>query len=260
MKAALLILACALLAACAARRPEPFDPFHLAGVDPRPGAVVPLDLKVRDEAGRPTSLRRLAHGLPLVLAPVQHRCPNLCGLTLDGLAGAVAGQDLRPGRDFVLVAFGIDPRETSQDAALSVRRLARAGPSGVHAVVADPAATRAVTHALGYRYAWDRRMQQYAHIAAVAVLTPDGRLARWLYGVAPKSRDLGLALARAERGEPGGLGEQIRLICYHYAPLAGRYSGAILQVLRWAGAAFALALAAMIGLGLARRRRGRGAR
>jgi protein SCO1/2 len=256
MRTALLILLCALLGACA-RRPEPFDPFHLAGVDPRPGAAVPLDLPVRDEAGRVTTLRALAHGLPLVLAPVQHHCPNICGLTLDGLAGAVAGQGRRPGRDFVLVAFGIDPRETSADAGLSVHRLGHAGSEGVHAVVADAATVRAVAHALGYRYAWDRRMEQYAHVAAVAVLTPDGRLARWLYGVAPAPRDLGAALDQADRGPSASLGEQIRLICYHYVPLAGRYSDAIISGLRWAAAAFALGLAALVGFGLGRRRAAR---
>lgn len=253
------VLAFALALACGAAhgRTEPFDPFHAAGVDPKPGAAIPLDARFEDESGRWVTLRELANGRSLVLAPVQHRCPNLCGLTLEGLRAAVTGQGYRPGQDFVLVAMSIDPRETLDAARLSEQRLAGGARelAGVHAVVGSQPEIAAVTQALGYRYAWDPQLGQYAHIAAVAVLTPGGRLARWLYGVAPKPQDLHLALTDAGRGRLGDLGDQIRLLCYHYDPSTGRYSSLIWSAVRWSAAATVAGLGALIGWGVLRGRR-----
>ena len=99
----------------------------------------------------------------------------------------------------------------------------------------DASAVAAVTDALGYRYAWDERIGQYAHVAAIAVLTPDGRLARWLYGLAPQPGDLALALTDAGQGRIGGLAEQLLLLCYRYDPASGRYTGAIWSALRIGG-------------------------
>jgi protein SCO1/2 len=239
----------AFMAGQAHGRAEPFDPFGAAGVDPRPGAQIPLDVPFRDAAGRSVTLRQLARGRPLVIAPVQHHCPNICGLTLDGLRSAVAGQSYKPGRDFEVVALGIDPREGPDAAEASERRLAGAASApGIDAVVGPAANIAQVTRALGYRYGWDARIQQYAHIAAVAVLTPKGRLARWLYGVAPSPQDLHLALTDAGRGRLGDIGEQIRLLCYHYDPQTGRYSSLVMEILRGMGLALTAALAGLVGL------------
>ena len=250
--------ALALGAPAAHARPEPFDPFGAAGVDPKPGAQIPLDAAFHDQAGRPVTLRELANGKPLVVAPVQHHCPNICGLTLEGLHEAIAGQAYKPGRDFEVVAFGIDPREGTAAAETSEQRLAGSPPAaGVEALVGPAANIAQVTQALGYRYAWDPRIGQYAHIAAVAVLTPDGRLARWLYGVAPSPKDLHLALTDAGRGRLGDLGEQIRLLCYHYDPKTGRYSSLVMEILRAVGVALTAGLAGLIAAFLRRDRAGR---
>lgn len=243
-----LLLMLAAAAMLGAARPQPFDPFGAAGIDGRPGVQVPLDGAFRDETGRTVTLRALAHGRPLVIAPVQHRCPNLCGLTLDGLNAAVAGQSYRPGRDFALVALGIDPREGVDAAQVSRRRFAATpATAGGHALVGSAADIARVTAALGYRYRWDPQLQQYAHLAAVAVLTPDGRLSHWLYGVAPSPRDLHLALTDAGRGRLGGLGDQIRLLCYHYDPATGRYDSLVMTLARGLGAATTAALALLVG-------------
>ena len=246
----LALAAGAALALCAGQvqaRNEPFDPFGVAGIDPKPGAQVPLDGAFRDQAGRPVSLRQLARGKPLVIAPVQHHCPNICGLTLEGLRSAIGGQGYQPGRDFEAVALGIDPRERPADAQASEQHLADAAwAGGVEALVGPAPDIAQVTHALGYRYGWDSRTGQYGHIAAVAVLTPDGRLARWLYGVAPRPQDLHLALTDAGRGRLGGIGEQIRLLCYHYDPQTGRYSSLVMGVLRAVGVGMTATLAGFI--------------
>jgi len=244
-----LAAAAALWATQALARAEPFDPFGAASIDGRPGMQIPLDAPFVDASGHSVSLRTLAHGRPLVIAPVEHHCPNLCGLTLDGLAQAVAGQTYQPGRDFTLVALGINPREGADAARASQQRLSHAD-----ALVGSAASIGAVTRALGYRYAWDARIGQYAHLAAVAVLTPDGRLSHWLYGVAPSSRDLHLALTDAGRGRLGSLGDQIRLLCYHFDPQAGRYDGVVMSLARGLGVATAAALVILIGALL---RRGR---
>jgi protein SCO1/2 len=249
-----------LTLAGAASAAEPFDPFRLARVDGQPGAQVPLDGPFRDEAGRAVTLREIADGRPILLAPVQHRCPNICGATLEGLGRAVDGQATKPGRDVEIVAFGIDPRETPADAAVSAGRL-RAALHGrpAHALVGAAADVAAVTGALGYRYVWDPRIGQYAHVAAVAVLTPDGRLSTWLYGVQPPPEVLQAAVGGAGRGSLGGLGDRILLLCYHYAPTVGRYGPAALTALKIVAGACVLALAGFIAASLVRERRRRAA-
>lgn len=251
----------ALLTAAWAERP--FDPFTAATIEPKPGAQVPLDLSFRDEQDRSVSLRELGGGKPVVLAPVLHECPNICGVTLGGLADAVAGQTYRAGPDFRIIAFGIDPRETPAEArkalaALDERTSADAIAGGVHAVTGSPMDIAAVTDALGYRYGWDESIRQYAHVAAAAVLTPDGRLARWLYGLAPEPRDLRLALTEAGEGRVGGFGDRLLLLCYHYDPVTGRYSPLIWSLLRLGGIGTALLLLGSILVALRRERRASG--
>jgi protein SCO1/2 len=111
--------------------------------------------------------------------------------------------------------------------------------------------------AAGFRYGWDDRIGQFAHIAAVAVLTPDGRVARWLYGIQPQGNDLRLALTEAGQGRIGDLGDQLLLLCYHYDPHTGRYSGLVWTLLRVGGLATLAAILGFVALALIRERRTR---
>lgn len=220
-----------------------FNPFGEARIVERPGARIPVDLPFTDATGRITTLRAIASGRPLLLAPVLHDCPTLCGVTLSGLARALATTRA----DTAVVAFSIDPRETPRAAAAALTRL-RATPEGraigpVTALTGSPANIRQVTDALGYRYAWDARIGQYAHVAAVAVLTPEGRLSSWLYGIAPDPADVTAALAAAHADRTGSWTDRLLLLCYHYDPATGRYTPAIQTVLR---AAAALTVAALL--------------
>lgn len=238
----------------------PFDAFDQAGIDRLADAHVPLDLAFQDENGRTVTLRDLGKGRPMLVVPVQHRCPNICGVTLGGLASAILAQPYRMDKDFVLVAFGIDPKETSADARASLRdlglrlpELARA--DGLHAVTGTADAVKAVTDALGYRYAWDSDLGQYAHLAATAVLARDGGLSRWLYGIAPDPVDVRLALTEAGEGRIGHWSDQLLLLCYHYDPLTGRYGSLVWWLLRMGGALTVCALAGFMLLSLRRERR-----
>jgi protein SCO1/2 len=258
-----LLLALALLISATVQAVA-LDPLTAAGIDHKPDARVPFDLAFTDESGAVTTLRRLSGGKPILLVPVQHHCPNICGVTLAGLAQAIAGQSLRPGADFVTVAFGIDPREGPRDAATSLDRL-RSGFAGIpadaiHALTGKAGNIASVTAALGYRYAWDPQLRQYDHVAATAVLTADGRLARWLYGVAPAPQDLKLALLDAGQGKTGVWTDQLILLCYHYDPATGRYSNVIWTALRLLGAAMVAIVALAIGRDLYRDHRMAGGR
>lgn len=236
-----LLLILPLLVAAA-----PFDPFGAATIDDRPGAVIPLDDIFRDQTGRAVTLRQVAAGRPILLAPVLHECPNFCGVTLDNLAGAVEQAAPAP-NSAAVVAFGIDPREGRAAAAADVRKIAADHPGAGARIIAltGPApAIRHVTDALGYRYAFDPRIGQYAHAAALAVLTPDGHLSRWLYGISQKPADLSAALADARAGRSGGIVDRLILLCYHYDPQQGRYGLAIDRLLKVACAATVLALLA----------------
>lgn len=249
-----LFLAVAWSACCAA---APFDPFGEARIDEHPGAHIPMHAVFRDERGAPTTLAAIGQGRPMVLVPVLHDCPNICGVTLDGLAAAMRSAGIVGDRNVSVVAFGIDPKETPADAQGALDRLAERHPEGlgrVHGTIGADAAVHAVTDALGYRFAYDPRIGQYAHAAAIAVLTPDGRFSRWLYGIAPEPAALTAALADARAGRTGGWTRQLLLLCYHYDPATGRYGLAVDWLLRVG--CLATVLTVLLYVLLARRREG----
>jgi protein SCO1/2 len=241
----------ALLVAGPAAAAQPFDPFNLAKVAPPAHALAPMTGAFRDQTNRPVTLAALAHGRPLVLIPVQYLCPNLCGLTLIGLDQAIASQ---PGHGFAVAALGIDPREGPAIAAKTVAGLK----TPIAALTGPEAASRAVTDALGYRYAWDQTLGQYAHISAVAVLAPDGRLVRWLPGPQVDPKALALALKQAAIGQPEPIPERLFLLCYHLIARGGLYDHRVVEAMRIGGAAMVALLLLLIGW-LIGRDRGRAA-
>lgn len=235
-----------------------FDPFKEATIVDKPGAFIPLKGSVTDETGQETTLTALSAGKPMLIAPVLHNCPNICGVTLSGLMDAVGKQALRPGREFTLVAFGIDPKETVADAAHAQAELSKRFPklveAGVHSTVADAETVKAVTGALGYQFAWDPDIGQYAHVAAVAVVSGKGKLTRWLYGVSPDPLDVKLALTEAGQGKTGTWGDQLLLLCYHYDPATGQYTSRVMTALRIGGGGFVLVGLGFLGRAFLRRR------
>lgn len=244
-----LALLMSLLGATAAARQAPPPPPGLdqrAGFDQQLGAPLPTDAHFQDADGRAIDLATLAHGKPLLLALGYYRCPNLCDVVLHGMAQAIAGLDLQPGRDFEVAFVSIAPGETPADARHSQAMLARMQPRASvprwHFLTGDASAIHALARAIGYRYFYDPRLHQYAHAAGLVVVTPQGKVAQYFFGVSWPSASLRLALVGASHGRLGNLIDQLVLLCCGYDPTTGRYSLTIARAMQALGAAFVLAL------------------
>jgi protein SCO1/2 len=221
-------------------------------------AQVPMDAPFRDDAGRPVRLGELFRGKPVVLALVYYKCPMLCTETLNGLVRAMRAVSFDAGKQFNVIAVSFDPRETAALAAakksLYVERYGRAGAAGGWSfLTGDADSIRRLAGAAGFRYAFDAELDQYAHAAGLVVLTPRGRISRYLYGVEYAAGDLRLALVEAAAGTIGSPVDQLLLYCYHYDPLTGKYGLLVTRVLRIAGV-LTIALLAALVIGLSPRR------
>ena len=243
---ALLLLAPALAGAS-------FDPFVAVNIDPPPHAAVPFDAAFRDADGRTVRLGDYFGVRPVVLAPVYFDCPNICGTTLTQLAHAVEASGLKPGVDFELIALSFDAREGPAEAMEAATRIST---HPIHLLTGAQAAIDAVTGALGFHYAWDKELGQFAHASAIAVLAPDGKLSRWLYGLSYQPEDLRLAVVEAGNGIVGTLADRILLLCYHYDPVTGRYGGLVWTALRISGGLSIVALLGFAAATIRRERRG----
>jgi protein SCO1 len=229
------------------------------GIDQRLGESVSLDLRFVDDAGRDVALGELFGERPVVLVFAYSRCPMLCTQVLTGLVHALRPIDLEPGKDFEIVTVSIDPEETAEAAARQKARYledyGRAGAgAGWHALVGREEAIRKLADEVGFRYVHDAASDEYAHASGFAVLTPQGVLSRYFYGLEHAPGDLREAIVASGRGSIGSLVHQVLLLCFHYDPANGRYGFAILAALRALGILTVAGVAAWIGI-LSRRAR-----
>lgn len=238
------------LVAMAHALPPPTDLAQRAGFDQRLGAQVPMDLPFREADGRRVSLAALAHDRPLLLALGYYNCPNMCGAVLLGMAQSAAAMPLQPGRDYEVVFVSIDPRDTQALAARKQGEIARAMPDAHvgawHFLTGDTASVHALAQAIGFRYFYDPRNDQFAHAAGIVVLSGKGRMAQYMFGVRYPPRSLRLALVGASAGQLGSLVDQLVLLCCGYDPTTGRYSLLIGRVMQIFGVGFALLLAGLL--------------
>lgn len=230
------------------------------GFDQKIGGQVPLDLVFRDEADRPVALRQFFGQRPVVLALVYYECPMLCTLVLNGAVSGLKPLQLEPGKDFEFVAVSFNPREGALLAAAKkanyLDRYGRAATAGGwHFLTGSPEAIAKLTAAVGFRYAWDKEAGQYAHPTGILVLTPDGKISRYLFGIEYEPRDLKLALVESSAGKLGTVTDQVLLYCFHYDPANGRYSTAILGLVRAGGVVTLLALGLFLTAAWRRERR-----
>lgn len=218
------------------------------GIDQRIGEQVPLDLTFRDETGQPVELRRYFQGnKPVILSLVYFQCPMLCNVSMDGLLKSLRTLELVPGDDFAALTVSFDPREgpklarAARQAALD--RYGHAGAEhGWHFLTGDDAEIRALTNAVGFRYTFDEKTRQYAHAAGLMVLTPDGHVSRYFFGVEYPPRDLRFALIDASSGNIGTPTDRLLMLCYQYDPTTGKYGFAIITLLRIGGVGTLLVL------------------
>jgi protein SCO1/2 len=229
------------------------------GFDQRLGERVPLGLAFKDETGKDVRLGDYLGKKPVVLSLVYYRCPMLCTLSLNGLAGALEVLSFVPGQEFEVLTVSFDPREGPTLAAAKkkayIARYKRGGAEkGWHFLTGTRESIDGLTRAVGFRYAWDEETKQFAHPAGVVVLSPEGTISQYLFGVEYSPKDLRLALVDSARGKVGNVLDQALLLCYRYDPSRGRYSASILNVVRLGGLVTVLALGGFI-LTMATRRR-----
>jgi protein SCO1/2 len=218
------------------------------GLDQRLNQQVPLDLAFVDDHGQPVQLRQYFGAKPVILMLVYYQCPMLCTQVLNGFTGAMNGiVRFNIGREFNVVTVSIDPRDTAQDAAAAKKRYLQRyrrpeAEQGWHFLTGKKDQIDALAQAVGFRYAWDPEIKQYAHASGIMLLTPDGRVAQYYYGIEYAPRDIQLGLIEASKGKIGNVVDQVLLYCYHYDPRQGRYGTAIFNVLRLSALATVLAL------------------
>ena len=240
---------------------RPVPGLDRIGVDERLDQQMPLDVPFRDHTGRAVTLRDYFDGeRPVMLTFAYHSCPSLCSLVLDATERAAVAQEWTPGVEYQMVTISIDPRDTPEKAAekraASLAEVNRDGSEWAF-LVGDQESIARVTTAAGYRYFYDERQQQYAHTAAAMFLTPEGKLARYLYGLRFETSDVRLALLEASEGRSISAGERILLYCYSYDEASQGYVLMAWNVMKIGGALCAFALFAFIFV-LWRRERRRG--
>jgi protein SCO1/2 len=228
-------------------------PLKEVRYEQRLGEQVPLDLPFRDEAGRPVKLGDYFGKRPAILVLAYYHCPMLCDLVLQGVEMSLKPLSLTPGKEFDVIVASIDPKETPAQAAAKKReilaRYRRPGTAaGWHFLTGPQPSIDRLARAVGFRYVYDRQADQFAHAAGMVIVTPGGRISRYLFGVEYPSRDVRLALIESAGGRIGGLVDQILLYCFHYDPAIGRYSAVTMNILRLAAVATVAGLVLLIVL------------
>ena len=221
------------------------------GFDQKLGVRLPLDLRFRDDSGRDLALGELFGQRPVILAPVYYQCPMLCSQVLNGLTRSLKPLSLDAGKGFDVVAFSINPVESSDLAARNkagyLERYDRPGTeSGWHFLTGDTSSIEALTRTIGFRYTYNPETKLYAHAAGIVVVTPDGRIARYFYGIDYPARELQYELERARQGRVGTPIARLLLLCYDYDAATGKYTLSILRLTRVLGTATAVALGSFL--------------
>ena len=252
MKLRYALIAMAVASVALAQAPgQSLEPPRIA-IAQKLNNQVPLDLQFRDETGKVVRLRDyFNNGRPKLLNFVYYRCPMLCPMVLEGTTISLTHLKFDIGKDFDVITVSIDPRDKAATAMEAKRKYIRHygrldAAQGWHFLTAHETAIKKLTEATGFQYSYDSRTDQFAHGAALMVLTPDGRLSRYFYGFEYKPRDLRLALVEASNGKVGNATDQFLLLCFHYDPVTGKYSRNALMFARAGGVTTLLALGGFI--------------
>jgi protein SCO1 len=241
-------------------------PPELEGVDvvEHLGGPLPRAARFQDSDGKAVKLGDYFDGKrPSLLVFAYHTCPMLCSLVLDAAMKSLNDVPWTVGNEFDVVSISIDPRDTPETATKKRAQVtaaygrAKGETRGFHFLVGDEENIRKVTQAVGFQYRYDARQKQYAHPAAVYLLSPDGRIARYLYGIQYDPKDVRLGLLEASEGRSITTTEKLLLYCYHYDPQGKRYALVAMNVMRLGGAVTVALIGGLLAIMLIRERRGR---
>jgi protein SCO1/2 len=216
------------------------SPLKNVGIDQKLDSQLPLSLQFKDETGKKVKLGDYFGKRPVILAPVYYECPMLCTQILNGLVRSLKAVTFNPGQEFEVVVFSFDARDTTALAAAKkesyLKRYDRAGTAaGWHFLTGDPNAIKELTSAIGFRFVWDPHTTQFAHASGVMVITPEGRVSKYFYGIEYASKDIRLGLIEAAKNKIGTPVDQLLLFCYHWDPSTGKYTATAMNLLRVAG-------------------------
>ncbi len=233
------------------------------GIDQKLNQQVPLDLAFVDETGRDVRLGDFFGKRPVILALVYYECPMLCTQVLNGLVSSLGVLTFDAGREFDVVAVSINPRETpglaAQKKQAYLDRYKRPQTAaGWHFLTGKEENIRRLADAVGFRYAFDETIKQYAHGAGIEVLTPRGVLSKYFYGIEFSPRDIKFGVMEASEGRVGTLIDNALLLCYHYDPATGKYGAIALRAVRIGAVATMLAIVSFVFVSLRKERQAHG--
>lgn len=221
------------------------------GYDQRLDEQLPLDLTFTDDSGHPVQLGDYFGDKPVILVMAYYECPMLCTLVLNGLLNSLEAIDFDLGDQFDVVTISMDPGETAAMAAAKketyLKFYARPGAAdGWHFLTGSAESIKGVTEAIGFRYVYDERLDEYAHATGMVLLTPEGRISRYFYGIEFEPTDVRLGLVEASNNQIGSAIDQVLLMCYKYDPESGEYTPIVMNIIRLAGTATILLIGAPI--------------
>lgn len=221
------------------------------GIEQKLNSQLPFDAEFKNESGNIIKLGEyFGKGRPVILALVYYECPMLCNEVLNGLTGSLKGISFNAGTEFDVVAISFDARENDKPdlgknkRASYLNRYGRSGSeNGWHFLTGTQSEIDKVTEAIGFNYEFDAASNQFAHAGGITIVTPEGKISRYLYGIDYAPKDLKFALIESAEGKIGNAAEQLYLYCFHYDPSTGKYGLQILSILRL------MAVATVLGLG-----------
>jgi protein SCO1 len=221
------------------------------GIEQHLDEQIPPELTFRDETGKPVRLGDYFGKKPMILNLVYYQCPMLCGEVLSGLESALRVLKFDVGKEFDVLTVSFDPRETPDMAtkkkAEFLKRYGRpSAAGGWHFLTGPQESIDALTKAAGFQYQYDPKTGQFAHATAIAILTPEGKIAQYYYGVEYAPKDLRLGLIQASENKIGNLADQVLLYCYHYDPTTGKYGAIVSRVLQLSGLVTILLLGVLV--------------
>jgi protein SCO1/2 len=246
-----LVLAAALAIPAAAQQFGLPAMVRGVGIDQNLNAQIPLELTFVDDTGQTVRLGQYFRQKPVVLALVYYECPMLCDMVLNGLTHVMEQVSLNLGSDFEVVTVSFNPKETWQLAAAKkanyVEKYKRQGAEqSWHFLTGQEDHIKQLADVAGFHYKYDPVTKQFAHASAIMVLTPEGKIARYFYGITYKPRDFRLGLVEASKNKIGDLADEVLLFCYHYDPMTGKYGAIIQNVTTVLGSATILALGTLL--------------